>query len=69
MSKSTQSYPWLTSKPNSAKTIVERAKREVPDFAKHYAKFEQQTTMMYLHVAQIDRIKAHSPLDILYKEV
>jgi len=45
MSKSTQSYAWLKTKENSAKTIVERAKRDVPDFAEHYAKFEQQTTI------------------------
>ena len=45
MSKIKKNYPWLNKKPNSAKTLVERAKREVPDFAKHYAKFEQQTTI------------------------
>ena len=45
MSKSTQSYPWLNNKVNSAKTIVERAKREIPDFSQHYAKFEEQTTI------------------------
>jgi hypothetical protein len=43
MSKSKQSYPWLNNKVNSAKTIVERAKREVPGFAEHYLKFEEQT--------------------------
>ena len=32
MSKSKKNYPWLTNKPNSSKTIIERAKREVPDF-------------------------------------
>jgi hypothetical protein len=45
MSKSKQSYPWLNNKVNSAKTIVERAKRDVPGFAEHYAKFEEQTTI------------------------
>ena len=30
---------------NSAKTIVERAKREVPGFTEHYAKFEQQSVI------------------------
>lgn len=45
MSKSKQSYPWLNKKPNSAKTIVERAKREVPGFKSHYQKFEEQTTI------------------------
>ena len=42
MSKSTKNYPWLNNKPNSAKTIIERAKREVPDFQDHYKKFEEQ---------------------------
>jgi len=42
MSKTTKNYPWLTGKPNSAKTIIERAKREVPDFVSHYQKFEEQ---------------------------
>ena len=35
---------WLNTKPNSAKTLIERAKREVPDFIEHYAKFEKQKT-------------------------
>ena len=30
---------------NSAQTIVERVKREVPGFVEYYAKFEQQTTI------------------------
>ena len=42
MSKIKKNYPWLTNKPNSAKTIIERAKREVPDFREHYKKFEEQ---------------------------
>lgn len=45
MSKTTKNYPWLTNKPNSAKTLIERAKREVPGFKEHYRKFEQQTTI------------------------
>lgn len=45
MSKLKKNYPWLNNKPNSAKTIVERAKREVPGFSEHYARFEQQTTI------------------------
>jgi site-specific recombinase XerD len=36
---------WLNTKPNSAKTLIERAKREVPDFSSHYAKFEEQMTI------------------------
>lgn len=45
MSKSTKKYDWLQTKPNSAKNLVERAKLEIPDFAAHYAKFEQQMTI------------------------
>lgn len=45
MSKNKKKYPWLNNKPNSAKTIVEKAKREVPDFREHFAKFEEQVTI------------------------
>lgn len=45
MSKSNKKYAWLNTKPNSAKTIVEKAKREVPGFEEHYAKFEVQTVI------------------------
>lgn len=45
MSKSTKKVARLGKKPNSAKTIIERAKREVPDFREHFAKFEEQTTI------------------------
>ncbi len=45
MSKSTKKYAWLQTKPNSAKTLIEQAKREVPDFIQHYAKFEEQMTI------------------------
>lgn len=45
MSKNKKKYPWLTNKPNSAKTIVEKAKREVPGFREHFAKFEEQVTI------------------------
>jgi integrase/recombinase XerD len=33
----------LNARPNSAKTLIERAKREVPDFREHFKKFEQKT--------------------------
>ena len=42
MSKSKKNYPWLNTRPNSSKTIIERAKREVPGFKEHYRKFEEQ---------------------------
>lgn len=40
-----QKNTWLNTKPNSAKTLIERAKREVPFFKEHYAKFEEQMTI------------------------
>jgi len=45
MSKTKKNYGWLTNKPNSAKTLIEQAKREVPDFKAHFAKFEEQMTI------------------------
>lgn len=45
MSKSSKNYLWLNTNPNSAKTLIERAKREVPGFTEHYQKFEQHTTL------------------------
>ena len=45
MSKSSKNYPWLTNKTNSAKTLIERAKRDIPRFKEHYAKFEEQVTI------------------------
>lgn len=45
MSKTNKKYAWLTGKPNSAKTIIERARREVPGFTDHYRKFEEQMTI------------------------
>jgi site-specific recombinase XerD len=45
MSKNSKNYPWLNTRPNSAKTLLEKAKREVPGFREHFAKFEQQVTI------------------------
>jgi integrase/recombinase XerD len=45
MGEITKNYSWLNTKPNNAKTVLERAKKEVPDFEKHYSKFEQQVTI------------------------
>lgn len=42
MSKATKNYGWLNTKPNSAKTLLERTKREVPSFLDHISKFEKQ---------------------------
>jgi site-specific recombinase XerD len=38
-------YAWLNPKPNSAKTLIERAKNEIPFFKEHYSKFEEQMTI------------------------
>lgn len=45
MSENTKNYSWLNTRPNSAKTLIERAKREVPGFREHFAKFEEQVTI------------------------
>lgn len=45
MSKTTKKNGRLKTKPNSAKTLLEQAKREVPGFRDHFAKFEEQTTI------------------------
>ena len=45
MSKNNKNYAWLQTKPNSAKTLIEQAKREVPKFKDHIIKFEHQITI------------------------
>ena len=45
MSTSKKTYPWLQVKPNSSKTLLERAKKEVPGFKDHVARFEQQMVL------------------------
>jgi hypothetical protein len=45
MSKLTKNYSWLNTRPNSAKTLMERAKREIPGFKEHIRKFEEQINM------------------------
>ena len=45
MSKSTKKSGGLNIRPNSAKTLLARAKREIPGFREHVAKFEQQLTI------------------------
>jgi hypothetical protein len=45
MSKIEKKYGWLNIRPNSAKTFIEKAKREVPGFAEHVRKFEHQITI------------------------
>ena len=45
MSKATKNYGWLNPGSNSAKTLIARAKQEVPKFADHIRKFEHQITI------------------------
>ena len=45
MSKIHKNYGWLNTRPNSAKTLIEKARREVPGFANHIGKFEEQITL------------------------
>ncbi|MFT7156134.1 MAG: hypothetical protein ACI8Q1_001139 [Parvicella sp.] len=45
MSKSSKNYRWLNTRPDSSKTLIERAKREVPHFSEHIQKFEHQITI------------------------
>ena len=45
MSEITTNYGWLNTRVNSAKTLIEKAKREVPEFAAHIQKFEHQITI------------------------
>ena len=45
MSKLHKNYGWLNTRPNSAKTLLQRAKHEVPGFAEHIRKFEEQITI------------------------
>ena len=35
-------YGWLNPRENSAKTLIEQAKKEVPHFGEHIRKFEHQ---------------------------
>jgi hypothetical protein len=45
MSKNKGNDGWLSTRANSAKTLIERAKQEVPGFAEHIKKFEHQITI------------------------
>ena len=38
-------YAWLNPRKNSAKMLIEKAKREVLHFAEHIRKFEHQITI------------------------
>jgi integrase/recombinase XerD len=79
MSKSSKNYGWLNTRPNSSKTLIERAKREVPHFSEHIQKFEHQITIKSYAastifsysrgVAQISLYFKKSPLDLEPDEI
>jgi len=74
MSKISKNYGWLNNRANSAKTLLDRAKREVPGFVEHILKFEEQiiiksyapsTVFSYSRsIAQISLYFKKSPLDL-----
>ena len=79
MSENKENYGWLNTKPNSAKTLIARAKREVPGFAEHIQKFEHQITIKSYAastvfsysrgIAQISLYFKKSPLDLEPDEI
>ncbi|WP_201766069.1 tyrosine-type recombinase/integrase [Nafulsella turpanensis] len=79
MSKISKNYGWLNTRPNSAKTLLERAKKEVPGFSVHMAKFEEQITLKSYSestvfnysrsIAQISLYFGKSPLDLDTEEI
>lgn len=79
MSKAKKNYQWLNTRPNSCKTLIERAKREVPRFAEHIKKFEHQITIKSYSastvfsysrsIAQISLYFKKSPLDLDSDEI
>lgn len=77
MSKNKENYQKLVKQPNlktvgSAKTLIEKAKREVPGFEKHYAKFEEQMVIggyspstLYNYSRAVARISLHFKKSLL----
>ena len=74
MSKIRKNYGWVNTRPNTSKTLLERAKREVPGFSDHIRKFEEQITIKSYSpstvfsysrcIAQISLYCKKSPLDL-----
>lgn len=79
MSKITKNYGWLNTKTNSAKTLINRAKREVPLFGEHILKFAEQITLksyaestVFSYSRGIAQISLHfgkSPLELDPEEI
>lgn len=58
--------------PDSPKTLIEKAKREIPDFAEHFAKFEQQmviggysSSTLFNYSRSVARISLHFKKSLL----
>jgi site-specific recombinase XerD len=79
MSKNKENYGWLKTRTNSARTLIEKASREVPGFAGHIAKFEEQITLKSYaastvfsysrSVAQVSLFFKKSPLNLDPEEI
>ena len=79
MSKIHKNNGWLNTRPNSAKTLIARAKREVPGFQDHIGKFEEQITIKSYSestvfsysraIAQITLYFKKSPIDLEPDEI
>ena len=79
MSKIQKNYGWLNTRSNSAKTLLARAKQEVPGFADHIGKFEEQITIKSYSestvfsysrsIAQMSLYFKKSPLDLEPDEI
>jgi hypothetical protein len=79
MSKIHKNYGWLNSRHNSAKTLIDKAKREVPGFALYIRIFEEQITIKACaestvfsysqSIAQISMYFKKSPLNLEPDEI
>lgn len=79
MSKITKKYGWLNTKEDSSKTLIARAKREIPKFKEHILKFEEQITIKSYSkstvfsysrgIAQVSLYFKKSPLDLEPDEI
>ena len=74
MSKINKKHQWFKTRPNSAKTLISKAKLEVPKFKEHIERFEHQITIKSYSestvfsysraIAQISLYFKKSPLDL-----
>jgi len=79
MSKVNKKHQWVKTRPNSAKTLIEKAKLEVPKFREHIERFEHQITIKSYSestvfsysraIAQISLYFKKSPLDLEADEI